>query len=62
MALREGFAQNLKIRKGIPIRKSVGCLIASYAILGDMYILSNDGDFDQIAKGSELKIYKSWQQ
>jgi predicted nucleic acid-binding protein len=45
-------------KKGITIRKSVDCLIASYAILEDMYILHNDGDFTQIAKESKLKIYK----
>jgi predicted nucleic acid-binding protein len=45
-------------KKGITIRKSVDCLIASYAILGDMYLLHNDSDFTQIAKGSKLKIYE----
>ena len=45
-------------KKGITIRKSVDCLIASYAILADMYLLHNDSDFMQIAKQSALKIYK----
>jgi predicted nucleic acid-binding protein len=45
-------------KKGITIRKSVDCLIASYTILGNMYILHNDSDFTQIAKESELKVYK----
>ena len=45
-------------KKGITIRKSVDCLIASYAILGNMYLLHNDNDFIQIAKGSKLKIYR----
>jgi predicted nucleic acid-binding protein len=45
-------------KKGITIRKSVDCLIASYAILEDMYILHNDSDFMQIARESKLKIYK----
>ena len=45
-------------KKGITIRKSVGCLIASYAIIADMYLLHNDGDFEQIARESRLKIYK----
>jgi predicted nucleic acid-binding protein len=44
-------------KKGITIRKSVDCLIASYAILGDLHILHNDSDFTQIAKESTLKIY-----
>ncbi|MDR3283838.1 MAG: PIN domain-containing protein, partial [Treponema sp.] len=43
-------------KKGITIRKSIDCLIASYAILGDMYLLHNDSDFTQIAKESKLKI------
>jgi len=45
-------------KKGMTIRKSIDCLIAAYAILGDMYILHNDNDFTQIAKESKLKIYK----
>jgi predicted nucleic acid-binding protein len=45
-------------KRGITIRKSVDCLIASYAILEDMYILHNDNDFVQIAKESKLKIYR----
>jgi predicted nucleic acid-binding protein len=44
-------------KKGITIRKSIDCLIASYAILADMPLLHNDNDFTQIAKGSKLKIY-----
>ncbi|MDR2924071.1 MAG: type II toxin-antitoxin system VapB family antitoxin [Treponema sp.] len=32
-------------------------LIASYAIIADMYLLHNDTDFTQIASGSKLKIY-----
>jgi predicted nucleic acid-binding protein len=45
-------------KKGITIRKSVDCVIASYAILEDMYILHNDSDFTQIARESKLKIYR----
>lgn len=45
-------------KKGITIRKSVDCLIASYAILADMPLLHNDSDFTQIARESRLKIYK----
>jgi predicted nucleic acid-binding protein len=44
-------------KKGITIRKSVDCLIAAYAILGNMYILHNDSDFTKIAQESKLKIY-----
>jgi len=45
-------------KKGITIRKSVDCLIASYVILSDMELLHNDSDFINIAKESELKICK----
>ncbi|MDR0874180.1 MAG: PIN domain-containing protein [Prevotellaceae bacterium] len=46
-----------KLRKmGITIRKSADCLIASYAILNDVYLLQKDRDFLEIAKGSQLKI------
>ena len=44
-------------KKGITIRKSIDCLIASYAILAEMYLLHNDKDFTQIARESKLKIY-----
>jgi len=44
-------------KSGITIRKSIDCLIASYAIITDMHLLHNDSDFTQIAKESELKIY-----
>jgi predicted nucleic acid-binding protein len=46
-------------KKGITIRKSMDCLIASYAIITDMYLLHNDIDFTQIASKSKLKIYKT---
>ena len=45
-------------KKGITIRKSVDCLIASYAILTNMPIMHNDSDFTLIARESKLKIYK----
>ena len=44
-------------KKGITIRKSIDCLIASYAIIADMHLLHNDRDFIQIASESKLKIY-----
>jgi len=44
-------------KKGITIRKSIDCLIASYAIITDMYLLHNDSDFTKIASKSKLKIY-----
>ena len=45
-------------KKGITVRKSVDCLIASYAILADVPLLHNDGDFVNIARGSRLKLCK----
>jgi predicted nucleic acid-binding protein len=44
-------------KKGITIRKPYDCLIASYAILEDIYLLHNDSDFSQMENNSKLKIY-----
>jgi len=44
-------------KKGVTVRKSVDCLIASYAIITGMYLLHNDADFTQIADKSKLKIF-----
>ena len=44
-------------KKGITIRKPYDCLIASYAILEDIYLLHNDFDFKQMENNSKLKIY-----
>jgi len=55
-----GYAINLYRslrKKGITIRKPYDCLIASYAILEDMYLLHNDSDFKQMENNSKLKIY-----
>ncbi|MDR1445415.1 MAG: PIN domain-containing protein [Treponema sp.] len=43
-------------KKGITIRKSIDCLIASYAITGRMYLLHKDSDFTEIAKEFKLKM------
>jgi predicted nucleic acid-binding protein len=45
-------------KKGVTIRKPYDCLIASYAIINDLYLFHNDTDFDQIEKHSQLKVYK----
>ena len=46
-----------KLRKaGITIRKSNDCLIASYAILGDLYLLHKDRDFELMTNEIKLKI------
>ena len=44
-------------KKGITIRKPYDCLIASYAILEDVYLLHNDSDFRQMENNCNLKIY-----
>ena len=44
-------------KKGITIRKPYDCLIASYAILEDIYLLHNDADFRQMENNSKLKVY-----
>ena len=46
-----------KLRKtGITIRKSNDCLIAAYAILGDLYLLHKDRDFEEMANQFNLKL------
>ena len=44
-------------KQGITIRKPYDCLIASYAILEDMYLLHNDSDFRQMENNSKLKVH-----
>ncbi|MCL2007569.1 MAG: PIN domain-containing protein [Treponema sp.] len=44
-------------KKGKTIRKPYDCLIASYAILEDIFLLHNDSDFSQMENNSKLKIY-----
>jgi predicted nucleic acid-binding protein len=44
-------------KKGITIRKPYDCLIASYAILEDIYLLHNDLDFKQMENNTKLKVY-----
>jgi predicted nucleic acid-binding protein len=44
-------------KKGITIRKSNDCLIASYAILSDRKLLHKDRDFTQIAEGTNLQLF-----
>ena len=45
-------------RKGITIRKSVDCMIASVAIENDIPLLHNDKDFKSIEEHCGLKCYK----
>ena len=50
--------RNLKT-KGVTIRKPNDCLIAAICIANDIPLLHNDKDFDNIAKHTSLKIYKT---
>ena len=44
--------------KGITIRKSVDCMIASVALENDIPLLHNDKDFEAIEEHYGLKCYK----
>lgn len=44
-------------KKGVTIRKTNDCMIASYALLNDVPILQIDRDFSLIAENSPLKLY-----
>lgn len=46
-------------QKGITIRKPNDCLIAAICIDNNIPLLHNDKDFDNIAKHTSLKIYKT---
>ena len=46
-------------RKGITIRNSVDCMIASVAIENDIMLLHNDRDFTPIEKHLSLKVLTS---
>jgi len=50
--------RNLR-RKGITIRNSVDCMIASVAIENDILLLHNDRDFKPIEKHLSLKVQTS---
>ena len=43
-------------KKGITIRKSVDCLIASYALANNLHLFFIDKDFENIYKNTEMKI------
>jgi len=45
--------------KGITVRKPNDCLLAVICINNNIAILHNDKDFNNIAKHTSLKIYKS---
>jgi predicted nucleic acid-binding protein len=45
-------------KRGITIRKPNDCLIAAYAILGNLAVLHNDRDFDPIEQYFGLKVVR----
>jgi predicted nucleic acid-binding protein len=47
-------------RQGATIRKPADCLIAAYAMLGDVHLLHKDRDFTEIARAYPLKVIKLW--
>lgn len=44
-------------KKGVTIRKTNDCMIASYALLNNVPILQIDRDFSLIAENSPLELY-----
>ena len=44
-------------KMGKTIKKPYDCLIASYAILENIYLLHNDYDFTQMENNSDLKVH-----
>ena len=46
-------------KKGVTIRKPNDCLIASICINNNISLFHKDKDFDNIAKHTNLKIYKN---
>jgi predicted nucleic acid-binding protein len=45
-------------RRGVTIRRTVDCLIASVCIREGVPIMHNDGDFDRLAEHCALTIYR----
>ena len=45
-------------RRGVTIRRTVDCLIASVCIREGLPIMHNDSDFDRLAEHSDLTIHR----
>ena len=45
-------------KKGVTIRKSTDCLIASIALQYDFLLVHNDTDFDLLAQNSHLRVLR----
>ena len=58
-AIKAAQLYRLLRHKGITINKINDCLIAALCINFDIPLFHNDKDFDNIAKHTSLKIYKS---
>ena len=46
-------------RQGGTVRKSIDCLIASVAVRAGVSILHNDGDFEVLARHTELRVHRA---
>ncbi len=58
-ALEAAALYRLLRSKGVTVRSSNDCLIAWFCITNSFSILHNDKDFNNIAKHTSLKIYKT---
>ena len=45
-------------REGETVRKLIDCLIASVAIRAGIPVLHSDGDFDVLARHTEMRVYE----
>ena len=46
-------------RRGETVRRLIDCLIASVAVRADVPVLHNDGDFDVLARQTELRVHSA---
>ncbi len=56
LALRSAEAYRILRRQGITIRKTIDCLIATFAIAHNMTLLHNDRDFDPFEAHMGLNV------
>jgi len=56
-------AENFRLlrRKGITVRKTIDCLIATFVIENDFSLLHDDRDFDQFEKHLGLNVVHQYQ-
>ena len=58
LALRSAEAYRTLRRQGITIRKTIDCLIATFAIANDMVLHHNDRDFDPFEAHLGLRVVR----